>query len=41
MPADKIIEYNEDDVKATLFIKEWLEGQGPKKEKIRETLPEE
>ena len=38
---DKIIEYNEDDVKATLFIKEWLEGQGPKKEKIRETLPEE
>jgi len=29
----KILRYNEDDVRATLLIKEWLEKQGPKKRK--------
>lgn len=34
----KIIEYNEDDVRATLYVKEWLEKQRPrtKKEKLDE-----
>ena len=27
---DKILRYNEDDVRATLFVKEWLEKQKPK-----------
>lgn len=36
---DKIIRYNEDDVRATLFVKEWLEKQKPKTSK--EKLPEE
>ena len=27
---DKILKYNEDDVRATLFVKEWLEQQKPK-----------
>lgn len=27
---DKILKYNEDDVRATLFVKEWLEKQKPK-----------
>jgi len=36
---DKIIKYNEDDVRATLFIKEWLERQKPRVS--REKLPEE
>lgn len=33
---EKIIRYNEDDVRATLFVKEWLEKQKPKtsKEKL-------
>lgn len=35
----KIIKYNEDDVRATLFIKEWLEKQKPRTS--REKLPEE
>lgn len=36
---DKIVAYNEDDVRATLFIKEWLEKQKPRVS--REKLPEE
>ena len=36
---DKIIKYNEDDVKATLFLKEWLEKQKPRVS--REKMPEE
>jgi len=36
---DKIIKYNEDDVRATLFVKEWLEKQKPRVS--REKLPEE
>ncbi len=36
---DKILKYNEDDVRATLFVKEWLEKQKPKTSK--EKLPEE
>ncbi len=36
---DKIIAYNEDDVRATLFIKEWLDKQKPRVS--REKLPEE
>ena len=36
---DKIVKYNEDDVRATLFIKEWLEKQKPRVS--REKLPEE
>jgi predicted RecB family nuclease len=35
---DKIIKYNEDDVRATLFVKEWLEKQKPRTSKER--LPE-
>ena len=35
---DKIIKYNEDDVRATLFVKEWLEKQKPRVS--REKLPE-
>ncbi len=35
---NKIIKYNEDDVRATLFIKEWLEKQKPRTS--REKLPE-
>lgn len=35
----KILQYNEDDVRATLFVKEWLEGQKPRTSK--EELPEE
>lgn len=35
---DKIIKYNEDDVQATLYVKEWLEKQKPSKTK--EKLPE-
>src|SRR3989338_8591104 len=27
---DKILRYNEDDVRATLFVKDWLEQQKPK-----------
>ena len=34
----RILKYNEDDVRATLLIKEWLETQGPKKS--REKLEE-
>ena len=33
---DNILKYNEDDVRATLFVKEWLEKQKPKT--TRETL---
>ena len=36
---DKILAYNEDDVRATLFVKEWLEKQKPHTSK--EKLPEE
>jgi uncharacterized protein len=36
---EKIIKYNEDDVRATLFVKEWLEKQKPRVK--REKLPEE
>lgn len=36
---EKLIKYNEDDVRATLMIKEWLEKQKPKLQK--EVLPEE
>ncbi len=36
---DKIVKYNEDDVRATLFVKEWLEKQKPRIS--REKLPEE
>ena len=36
---DKILQYNEDDVRATLFVKEWLEKQKPRTTK--EKLPEE
>lgn len=36
---DKIIKYNEDDVLATLFLKEWVEKQKPRTSK--EKLPEE
>src|SRR3989344_5654960 len=36
---DKIVKYNEDDVRATLFIKEWLDKQKPRVS--REKLPEE
>lgn len=35
---EKIIKYNEDDVRATLFVKEWLEKQKPRVS--REKLPE-
>ena len=35
---DKILRYNEDDVRATLFVKEWLEKQRPRTS--REKLPE-
>ncbi len=35
---DKIIKYNEDDVRATLFVKDWLEKQKPRTSKER--LPE-
>lgn len=35
---NRILEYNEDDVRATLSVKEWLEAQKPHKEK--EELPE-
>jgi len=31
---NKLIKYNEDDVRATFMIKEWLEKQKPRKEKI-------
>lgn len=37
---DKLIQYNEDDVRATLFVKEWLEKQRPKVIKEKLTLPE-
>ena len=36
---DKIIAYNEDDVRATLFLKDWLEKQKPRTSKER--LPED
>jgi uncharacterized protein len=36
---DKILRYNEDDVRATLYVKEWLEKQKPSTSK--EKLPEE
>ena len=36
---DKLIKYNEDDVRATLEVKEWLEKQRPRVQK--EELPEE
>lgn len=36
---DKIVKYNEDDVRATLFVKEWLEKQKPRTG--REQLPQE
>lgn len=35
---NKLVKYNEDDVRATLMIKEWLEKQKPKI--IKEVLPE-
>lgn len=35
----RILDYNEDDVKATMFVREWLKTQKPQKEK--EKLPEE
>lgn len=38
---DKIIKYNEDDVRATLFLKEWLEKQKPRANKEKEKMPEE
>ena len=34
----KIMRYNEDDVRATLLIKEWLEKHGPGK--VKESLDE-
>ena len=34
----KILKYNEDDVRATLLIKEWLEKQKPHKDRERESL---
>ncbi len=36
---DKIIEYNEDDVRATRYVKEWLEKQKPRT--LKEKLPED
>lgn len=36
---DKILKYNEDDVRATLFVKEWLEKQKPRT--VKEKLPTE
>ncbi|MBI2003780.1 MAG: TM0106 family RecB-like putative nuclease [Parcubacteria group bacterium] len=36
---EKLIKYNEDDVRATLLVKEWLEKQRPRVQK--EVLPEE
>ncbi len=36
---NKLIKYNEDDVRATLLVKEWLEKQRPRVQK--EVLPEE
>jgi uncharacterized protein len=38
---DKIIKYNEDDVLATLYLKEWLETQKPRAVKEKEKMPEE
>ncbi len=38
---DKIIKYNEDDVRATLFVKEWLEKQKPRLSREKEVLPGE
>ncbi len=40
---DKILRYNEDDVRATLFVKDWLEDQKPRtsKEKIPDELLKE
>lgn len=35
----KILDYNEDDVRATLYVKEWIEQQKPRTSK--EALPEE
>lgn len=32
---NKLVRYNEDDVRATYLIKEWLEKQKPKKEKMK------
>ncbi len=36
----KILKYNEDDVRATLLIKEWLENQKPSKGREKENLDE-
>jgi len=36
----KLLRYNEDDVRATLAVKEWLEKQKPKKGKEKESLDE-
>src|SRR3989344_3871755 len=37
----RILRYNEDDVRATLAVKEWLEDQKPSKKKEKLDLPEE
>ena len=36
----KILRYNEDDVRATLAVKEWLETQKPSKKKEKLELPD-
>lgn len=36
----KILRYNEDDVRATMIIKDWLAGQKPSKAKDKESLDE-
>ncbi|MEK7589150.1 MAG: TM0106 family RecB-like putative nuclease [Patescibacteria group bacterium] len=36
----RLLRYNEDDVRATLLVKEWLENQKPSKSKEKESLDE-
>lgn len=38
---DKLIHYNEDDVRATMMVKEWLVGQKPTKRKEKLDIPDE
>ncbi|HXK35926.1 MAG TPA: TM0106 family RecB-like putative nuclease [Candidatus Paceibacterota bacterium] len=37
----KIVDYNEDDVRATMLVKEWLAGQKPKTTREQVELPED
>ena len=34
----KILRYNEDDVRATMIVKDWLAGQKPQKNQEKESL---